>query len=80
MVEAEPAPGPTEAGHHLVGDQQDAVARADLGDRRPVVVGRDDRPSVAPTIGSARNAATRPAPASRIAASSSAASRLAVTE
>ena len=44
MVEAEPAPGPTEAGHHLVGDQQDAVARADLGDRRPVVVGRHDRP------------------------------------
>ena len=43
MVKTEPAAGPSEAGHHLVGDQQHAVSRADLGDRRPVVVGRHDR-------------------------------------
>ena len=41
MIEAEPAAGPSEAGHHLVGDEQDAVAAADLGDQRPVAVGRD---------------------------------------
>ena len=38
VVEAEPGPGPPEAGHHLVGDQEHAVAPADLGDPRPVVI------------------------------------------
>jgi hypothetical protein len=42
VVDPEPAPGPAEPRHHLVGDEQDAVAAADLGDQRPVVVGRDD--------------------------------------
>src|SRR6266545_5597338 len=41
VVAGEPAPGAAEAGHDLVGDQQHAVAAADVGDRRPVVVGRD---------------------------------------
>ena len=36
-----PAPaGAPEAGHHLVGDEQDVVATADVGDGPPVVVGR----------------------------------------
>ena len=41
MVDREPAPGPPEAGHHLVGDHQDVVARADLANARDVAVGRD---------------------------------------
>ncbi len=41
VVDAEPSPGATEPGHDLVGDQENAVAPADLGDGRPVVVGRD---------------------------------------
>ena len=36
--------GAAEAGHHLVADQQDAVAVADLADRLQVAVGRDDDP------------------------------------
>ena len=32
--------GAAEPGHHLVGDEQDVVAPADLGDGAPVVVGR----------------------------------------
>ena len=54
-------PGPAEAGHDLVGDEQDAVSRADLGDRRPVVVGRDDSPEGGPDdrLGEERGDATR---------------------
>ena len=40
VVEPEPAAGPAEAGHHLVGDEQDPVGPADLGDGRPVALGR----------------------------------------
>ena len=39
VIQPEPAAGPTEPGHHLVGDEQDAVAPTDVGDRRPVPVG-----------------------------------------
>ena len=39
---AEPAPEPPEAGDHLVGDEQDVALAADLGDRRPVALGRRD--------------------------------------
>ena len=42
MVDPEPAPGAPEPGHHLVRDEQDPVAPADLGDRLPVAIGRDD--------------------------------------
>ena len=41
MVDPEPAPGPAEPGHHLVGDEQHAMPPADVRDRRPVAVGRD---------------------------------------
>jgi hypothetical protein len=41
VVAAEPPPGAPEPGHHLVGDEQHAVAPADLGDRGPVVVRRN---------------------------------------
>ena len=34
--------GAPEPGHHLVGDQQDVVAPADVGDGAPVVVGGDE--------------------------------------
>ena len=40
---AEPAAEPSEAGDHLVGDEQDAALAADPLDRRPVAVGRRDR-------------------------------------
>ena len=43
VVDAEPSPGAAEPGHDLVGDQEHAVPAAHLGDRRPVVVGRDRR-------------------------------------
>jgi hypothetical protein len=43
VIHAEPAAGPAEPGHHLVGDEQHAVAAADVGDRPPVPVGRLDR-------------------------------------
>ena len=43
VIEREPAPGSPEAGHDLVGDEQHAVPAADVGDGRPVAVGRDDR-------------------------------------
>lgn len=42
MLDGEATPGAAEAGHHVVGDQQDAVAAADVGDRRPVLVDRRD--------------------------------------
>ena len=41
MIDPEPAAGAAEAGHHLVGDEQHTVTPADIGDGRPVVVGRD---------------------------------------
>ncbi len=37
--------GAPEAGHHFVGDQQHAVPAADLGETRPVLVGRNQRAS-----------------------------------
>jgi hypothetical protein len=48
VVAGEPAAGAAESGHDLVGDDQHPVAAADLGDRRPVVVGRDGRPQAGP--------------------------------
>ena len=48
VVAGEPAAGPPEPGHDLVGDHQHAVAAADLGHRRPVVVGGDGRPQAGP--------------------------------
>ena len=44
VVDREPLAGAAEAGHHLVGDQQDPVPVADLADRLQVAVGRDDDP------------------------------------
>ena len=38
VIETEPTACAPEPGHHLVGDQQDAVPAAHLGHRRPVVV------------------------------------------
>ena len=40
-VDREPLAGPAEAGHHLVGDVDDAVAVADLADAGQVAVRRD---------------------------------------
>ena len=42
VVDGEPAPGPPEAGHDLVGDHQDVVPVADLADALDVAVGRDE--------------------------------------
>ena len=42
VLVAEGASGAAEAGHDLVGDQQDVVAIADLADSRPVPFGRDE--------------------------------------
>ena len=48
VVEPEPAAGPAEPGHDLVGDEQDPMGPADLGDRRPIALrrlhGRERRP------------------------------------
>ena len=44
VLAREPPPGAAEAGHHLVEDQQDPVAVADLADRLEVAVGRRDDP------------------------------------
>ena len=41
VIDAEPRAGAPEGGHHLVGDQQDAVPLADLGDRGPVAIRGD---------------------------------------
>ena len=41
VVDGEPPAGAAEAGHHLVGDQQDAVPVADLAHALHVAVGRD---------------------------------------
>ena len=41
VVDGEPAPGPPEAGHDLVGHHQDPVAVADLAHALEVAVGRD---------------------------------------
>ena len=61
VVAGEPAAGAAEPGHDLVGDEQHPVAAADLGDRRPVVVGgHGRRRAPAPATGSATNAATVP--------------------
>ena len=40
VLAREPPAGAAEAGHHLVEDQQDPVAVADLADRLQVAVGR----------------------------------------
>src|SRR5262245_40551726 len=42
VLDAEPLARPAEAGHHLVGDQEDSVLVAHLADRLEVAVGRDD--------------------------------------
>ena len=55
---AEPATEASEAGDHLVGDEQDVALAADRLDRRPVAVGWRDPPP-APIIGSPMNAAAR---------------------
>ena len=44
VVDREPAAGAPEAAHDLVGDQEDAVAVADLADALEVAVGRDEDP------------------------------------
>ena len=44
VLAGEPAARAAEAGHHLVEDQQDPVAVADLADRLQVAVGRQDDP------------------------------------
>src|SRR6185369_16896237 len=44
VVDGEPLPGPPEAGHDLVGDEQDAVPVADLAQALHVAVGRDEDP------------------------------------
>jgi hypothetical protein len=43
VVYREAAPGAAESRHHLVGDEQHAVAPADLGEPGPVAVGRHER-------------------------------------
>ena len=50
VVDREPPAGAAEAGHHLVGDQQDAVAVADLAHALEVAVGRDEDPVGAVTV------------------------------
>src|SRR5436190_19426385 len=44
MLRREPRPRAAVPGHHLVGDEQNAVPSADLGDSRPVVIWGDRRP------------------------------------
>ena len=43
MLNGEVFAGAAKAGHDLVGNQQDVVAAADVGDRRPVFRHRRDR-------------------------------------
>jgi hypothetical protein len=43
VVDAEPGAGPAEPGHHLVDDEEDTVSAADVGDGRPIIVGRNRR-------------------------------------
>jgi hypothetical protein len=45
VLDREALAGAPEAGHHLVGDQQHAVPSADLGQPRPVLLRRDQRPA-----------------------------------
>ena len=68
--------GAAHAAHHLVQDQQHAVAIADLANGREVArAARVVAPCVAPPTVSATNAMTRFGPQATIACSSSAASR-----
>ena len=50
VLAREPLAGAAEAGHHLVEDQQDAVAVADLAHALEVAVGRHDDPFVPVTV------------------------------
>lgn len=51
VLHAEGLARPTHAGHDLVGDQQDVVARADLPDHPPIALGRDAGPDGGPHDG-----------------------------
>ena len=62
VIEPPPLARASEPGHHLVGDEEDAVAVADLADALEVAGVAGTAPSVAPTTGSAMNAATLSAP------------------
>ena len=44
MVQPKPASRTPKARHHFIGDEQDAVAPADLGHGRPIGIGRGHGP------------------------------------